>query len=141
MPSVEKFRMLNSGSESVIAAVRIARLATKKKKVIKMGGAYHGWMDQMVFGTRIPRTGRFEAHGIPRAYTKHTQESFPYNLKALERKLIFNKFRGGTAAIILEPLGTESGTRPVPKNFNTKVRALCNKYGALPNFRRSSYRF
>ena len=131
MPSVEKFRMLNSGSESVIAAVRIARLATGKKKVIKMGGAYHGWMDQMVYGTRIPRTGRFEAHGIPKAYTKHTQEVYPNNLKALERKLFFNKFRGGTAAVILEPLGTESGTRPVPKNYNENVRKLCDKYGAL----------
>ncbi|MEW7290698.1 aspartate aminotransferase family protein [Aquimarina sp. 2304DJ70-9] len=131
MPSVEKFRMLNSGSESVIAAVRIARLATGKKKVIKIGGAYHGWMDQMVYGTRIPRTGRFEAHGIPRAYTKHTQEVYPNNLKALERKLLFNTLRGGTAAIILEPLGTESGTRPVPKGYNQKVRNLCDKYGAL----------
>jgi len=131
MPSVEKFRMLNSGSESVIAAVRIARLATGKKKIIKIGGAYHGWMDQMVYGTRIPRTGRFEAHGIPKAYTKHTQEVYPNNIKALERKLKFNKLRGGTAAVILEPLGTESGTRPVPKDYNKKVRALCDKYGAL----------
>ncbi len=131
MPSVEKFRMLNSGSESVIAAVRIARLATGKKKVIKIGGAYHGWMDQMVYGTRIPRTGRFEAHGIPKAYTKHTQEVYPNNLKALERKLRWNRLRGGTAAVILEPLGTESGTRPVPKGYNKEVRKLCNKYGAL----------
>jgi len=131
MPSVEKFRMLNSGSESVIAAVRIARLATGKKKLIKIGGAYHGWMDQMVYGTRIPRTGRFEAHGIPKAYTKHTQEVYPNNLKALERKLRFNKLRGGTAAVILEPLGTESGTRPVPKEYNAGVRRLCDKYSAL----------
>lgn len=131
MPSVEKFRMLNSGSESVIAAVRIARLATKKKKIIKIGGAYHGWMDQMVYGTRIPRTGRFEAHGIPKAYTKHTQEVYPNDLGALERKLRFNKLRGGTAAVIVEPLGTESGTRPVPKDYNEGVRELCDKYGAL----------
>ena len=131
IPSVEKFRMLNSGSEAVIAAVRVARLATKKKKIIKIGGAYHGWMDQMVYGTRIPRTGRFESHGIPRAYTKHTQEVYPNDLKALEQKLFFNKFRGGTAAVIVEPLGPESGTRPVPKNYNESVRKLCDKYGAL----------
>ncbi len=131
IPSVEKFRMLNSGSESVIAAVRIARLATGKKKIIKIGGAYHGWMDQMVYGTRIPGTGRFEAHGIPKAYTKHTQEVYPNNLRALERKLLFNTLRGGTAAVIVEPLGTESGTRPVAKDYNKKVRALCDKYGAL----------
>lgn len=131
LPSVEKFRMLNSGSESVIATIRIARLATGNKKIIKIGGAYHGWMDQMVYGTRIPRTGRFESHGIPRAYTKHTQEVYPNDLRALERKLIFNKLRGGTAAVIVEPLGPESGTRPVPKNYNQKVRELCDKYDAL----------
>lgn len=130
-PSVDKFRMLNSGSEAVIAAVRVARLATKKKKIIKIGGAYHGWMDQMVYGTRIPRTGRFESHGIPKSYTKHTQEVYPNNLKALEVKLISNKIRGGTAAIIVEPLGPESGTRPVAKDFNENVRKLCDKYGAL----------
>lgn len=131
IPSVDKFRMLNSGSEAAIGAVRVARLATKKKKVIKIGGAYHGWMDQMVYGTRIPRTGRFESHGIPKSYTKHTQEVYPNDLKALERKLFFNKFRGGTAAVILEPLGPESGTRPVPKEYNKSVRKLCDKYGAL----------
>ena len=131
MPSVDFFRMLNSGSESVIAACRIARLATKKKKIIKIGGAYHGWMDQMVYGIRIPRTGRFESHGIPRSYTRHTQEVYPNNLKALERKLWWNQLRGGTAAVILEPLGPESGTRPVPYDFNKEVRRLCDKYGAL----------
>ncbi|MHA2425973.1 MAG: aminotransferase class III-fold pyridoxal phosphate-dependent enzyme, partial [Candidatus Thorarchaeota archaeon] len=47
MPSVELFRMLGSGTESAMAAIRVARLATGKKKVIKMGGAYHGWSDQM----------------------------------------------------------------------------------------------
>jgi glutamate-1-semialdehyde 2,1-aminomutase len=131
MPSVDMFRMLNSGSESVIAAVRTARVITGKTKVIKIGGAYHGWMDQMVYGIRIPGTGRFEAHGIPRAYTKHTQEVFPNRLDQLERTLIFNKLRGGTAAVILEPLGPESGTYPMQKGFNKAVRELCDKYGAL----------
>ena len=131
MPGVDMFRSLNSGSESVIAAVRVARLATGKKKIIKIGGAYHGWMDQMVYGVRIPGTGRFEAHGIPRTYTRHTQEVPPNDIGALERKLLFNKLRGGTAAVIIEPMGPESGTRPIPKEYNQQVRALCDKYGAL----------
>jgi glutamate-1-semialdehyde 2,1-aminomutase len=65
VPSVDLFRMLNSGTEAVMAAIRVARLATGNKKIIKIGGGYHGWSDQMVYGLRIPRTGRFEAHGIP----------------------------------------------------------------------------
>ncbi len=131
MPSVDMFRMLNSGSESVIAAVRTARVITGKKKIIKVGGAYHGWMDQMVYGIRIPGSGRFESHGIPRAYTSQTQEVYPNDLGALERTLIFNKLRGGTAAVILEPLGPESGTYPSQKGYNKAVRELCDKYGAL----------
>jgi len=131
IPSVDMFRMLNSGSESVIAAVRTARVITGKKKVIKVGGAYHGWMDQMVYGIRIPGSGRIESHGIPRAFTSHTQEVYPNDLGALERTLMFNRFRGGTAAVILEPLGPESGTYPSQKGFNKAVRELCDKYGAL----------
>lgn len=131
IPSVEMFRMLGSGTEAVMASIRVARLATGKKKVIKLGGAYHGWSDQMVYGMRIPGTGRFDAHGIPRGCTKHTQEVFPNDIRALKRKLWWNRFRGGTAAVILEPVGTESGTRPVDFDYNTKVRELCTKFGAL----------
>ena len=54
MPNVEMFRMLGSGTESVMAALRIARIATGKKRIIKIGGAYHGWSDQMVYGLKIP---------------------------------------------------------------------------------------
>lgn len=130
-PSIDLFRMLGSGTEAVMAAIRVARLATKKKKIIKIGGAYHGWSDQMVYGMRIPGTGRFEAHGIPRACSKHTQEVMPNSISALERKLRMNKLRGGTAAVILEPIGPESGTRPVAFDYNKQVRELCDKYGAL----------
>ena len=131
MPAVEMFRMLGSGTESVMAAIRVARLATKKKCVIKMGGAYHGWSDQMVYSLKIPRSGRFEAHGIPRACVKYTTEAAPNDLASLERRLFLNRFRGGTAAVIVEPVGPESGTRPVDKEHNAEVRRLCDKYGAL----------
>ena len=131
MPAVEMFRMLGSGTEAVMAAIRAARVYTKKKKVIKVGGAYHGWSDQMVYGLHIPGTGRLEATGIPNNVNKHTQEFFPNNLAALRRKLILNRLRGGTAAVILEPIGPESGTRPVPYDFNQKVRELCDEFGAV----------
>jgi len=134
MPSIEMFRMLGSGTESVMAAIRIARAHTRRKKIIKVGGAYHGWSDQMVFGIHIPGTGRFEAAGIPRGSSLHTQEFYPNDLSALKRKLIFNQLRGGTAAVIVEPLGPESGTRPVAREFNQEVRRLCDKYGALMIF-------
>ena len=131
MPSIEMFRMLGSGTESVMAAVRAARVFTGKKYVIKVGGAYHGWSDPMVYGLHVPGTGRFEAKGIPRGASASTQEFFPNSIAALRRHLIFNRLRGGTAAVILEPLGPESGTRPVPFDFNQQVRKLCEEFGAL----------
>ena len=131
MPSVEMFRMLGSGTEAVMAALRVARLATGKKKIVKIGGAYHGWSDQMVYSLKIPGTWRFEAHGIPRASSRDTTEARPNDLASLERVLAFNRLRGGTAAVILEPLGPESGTRPVDAGYNREARRLCTKYGAL----------
>jgi len=62
---------------------------------------------------------------------KGIQEFFPNDLNDLERKLKKNSLRGGTAAVMIEPLGPESGTRPVDKDFNKGVEALCRKYGAL----------
>jgi glutamate-1-semialdehyde 2,1-aminomutase len=131
MPSIEMFRMLGSGTEAVMAAIRAARTFTKKKIVIKGGGAYHGWSDQMVYGLHVPGTGRLEAKGIPRRVNSFTQEFYPNSLSALKRHLIFNRPRGGTAAVIVEPVGPESGTRPVPFDFNQKVRQLCDEFGAL----------
>ncbi len=131
MPAVEMFRMLGSGTEGVMAAIRAARTFTKKKYIIKVGGAYHGWSDQMVYGLHVPGTGRLEAKGIPRGANATTEEFFPNSLNALKRHLMFNRLRGGTAAVIVEPLGPESGTRPVPFDFNQKVRALCDEFGTL----------
>lgn len=125
------FRMLGSGTESVMAAIRVARCATKHKRIIKVGGAYHGWSDQMVYGLKIPGSRQFlESHGIPGSY-KTTDEVRPNDLKMLEKMLRLNKLKGGTAAVIVEPVGPESGTRPVDFDYNEKARILAKKYGAL----------
>lgn len=132
MPNVEMFRMLGSGTEAVMASLRIARIATGKKRIIKIGGAYHGWSDQMVYGLKIPGSrALLESHGIPSGAYRLTDEVRPNDLNMLEKMLSRNKLRGGTAAVILEPVGPESGTRPVARDYNRKVRALCDKYGAL----------
>ena len=131
MPAIEMFRMLGSGTESVMAAIRAARAFTGKKEVIKVGGAYHGWSDQMVYGLHVPGTWRFESKGIPFGATARTREVYPNDLKALRRKLTQNRLLGGTAAVIVEPVGPESGTRPVSFEFNARVRELCDEFGAL----------
>ncbi len=131
IPSIEMFRMLGSGTEGVMAAIRAARVFTGKKKIIKVGGAYHGWSDSMVYGLHIPGTRRLEAKGIPGGASANTQEVYPNDLNALRRQMQLNRLLGGTAAVIVEPVGPESGTRPVYKDYNRQVRQLCDEFGAL----------
>lgn len=131
VPSVEKFRMLGSGTEACMCALRIARLKTGHKNVLKMGGAYHGWSDQLAYGIRIPGTKGILSKGVPGFVFKHTDEFFPNDLEDLERKLKRNKLDGGTAAVYIEPVGPESGTRPVSKEFVQGCERLAHEYGAL----------
>lgn len=128
---VEMFRMLGSGTESCMAAIRLARVATGKKHVVKLGGAYHGWSDQLSYGMRVPGTRSFNSHGIPGYIFRRTHEVYPNDIRALKKRLQRNRMWGGTAAVLVEPVGPESGTRPVDKNYNAEVRALCDHYGAL----------
>ncbi len=131
MPWVELYRSLASGTEADMTAVRIARTYTGKTKIIKVGGAYHGWSDQLVYSLHIPYTKTFEAHGIPKEASANTQEIFPNDIEGLRKLLEANEKEGGTAAVIVEPLGPESGTRPVARDFNKKVRELCDEFKAL----------
>jgi glutamate-1-semialdehyde 2,1-aminomutase len=103
MPSIETFRMLGSGTEGVIAAIRAARASTGKTNIVKVGGAYHGWSDQMVFALRLPGTGALEASGIPEGCYAHTQEVYPNDIDELRSTLQANEDTGGTAAVIVEP--------------------------------------
>ncbi len=129
--SAEMFRMLGSGTEACMVAARIARLKTGHKNILKMGGAYHGWSDQLAYGIRIPGTRGLQSKGVPNFVFKHTDEFFPNDLHDLEKKLRKNQLTGGTAAVFLEPVGPESGTRPVSKEFVKGVERLAHKYGAL----------
>ena len=131
VPSVDMFRMFGSGTEACMGAIRIARLATKHKHVLKMGGAYHGWSDQLAYGIRIPGSKFTQAHGVPRKMFKYIDEFFPGDLNSLESKLRAKKIKGGTAAVMIEPVGPESGTRPLSDEFLRGVRSLCDQYGAL----------
>ena len=131
VPSVEMFRMLGSGTEAAMCAARVARLKTGNKNLLKMGGAYHGWSDQLAYGIRIPGTKGLQSRGIPKYVFGHTDEFFPGDLDDLEKKLKRNKARGGTAAVYIEPVGPESGTWPVSREFIRGTEELAHKYGAL----------
>ena len=79
VPSVEMFRMLGSGTEACMVAARIARLKTGKKNILKMGGAYHGWSDQLAYGIRIPGTKGIQSRGVPNFVFKHTDARYSWS--------------------------------------------------------------
>lgn len=131
MPWVEMYRCFASGTEADMAAIRVARVYTGKEIIVKAGGAYHGWSDQLVYSLHIPYTKKFEAHGIPDEVTAHTREYYPGDIDSLRKVLEENEKEGGTAAVILEPFGPESGTRMTEYDHCKKVRELCDEFNCL----------
>lgn len=131
MPWIEQYRCLASGTEADMVAIRVARTFTGKQKIVKVGGAYHGWSDQLVYSLHIPYTKNFEAHGIPTECAAHTTECYPGDIESLRKILEANEKEGGTAAVLLEPFGPESGTRMAHFDYCAKVRELCDEFDAL----------
>ncbi|MBI5552673.1 MAG: aminotransferase class III-fold pyridoxal phosphate-dependent enzyme [Desulfobacterales bacterium] len=134
MPGVEMVRFLQSGTEADMAAIRIARAFTGKQKIIKIGGSYHGWADQMVYSIHIPQTGALEAKGIPAECFSHIVDVPPNDFAALEKAFKEHQDKGGVAGILVEPIGGESGAHPVHPHWNPTIRQLCDQYGALMIF-------
>ena len=124
MPAVEKVRFLQSGTEADMAAIRLARAYTGKKKIVKFCGAYHGWSDQLVIDLWVPHSGRFMANGIPEEATQNTIVVPQNNLNALQRAIEENEKDGGIAAVLVEPMGAESGTMPLEENFHKALRKI-----------------
>lgn len=131
VPSVEMFRMLGSGTESCMAAIRIARAYTNHRYVIKSAGGYHGWSDQLLYDIREAGTKNSHAAGIPEACYADTQAVLVNDLDLMRDQMIKNEANGGTACIIVEPLGPEAGARLISEDYNKGLRKLCDEFGAL----------
>jgi glutamate-1-semialdehyde 2,1-aminomutase len=127
-PSCEKVRWLQSGTESDMLAIRVARVFTGKKHVIKVGGSYHGWSDQLVYDMHIPGTKRMESHGIPKEIYKYIDSVPPNDIETLKEMFREKK---KVAAVIIEPMGGESGAIPVRPEFNKEVEELCHQNDTL----------
>lgn len=134
MPGVEMVRFLQSGSEADMAVIRIARAFTGKLKIIKIGGSYHGWSDQVVYSIHVPQTGALESKGIPQECFTHIVDVAPNDFDALEKAFKDNQNKGGVAGILVEPIGGESGAHPVHPDWNKRIRELCDQYGSLMIF-------
>jgi len=131
MPNIEKVRFVQSGTEAIMAALRIARAKTGHTKIIKIDGNYHGWGDQTVLSLHIPGTGMMLSEGIPTECLSNTLSVMPNDFEGLRQVFEDAKKEGHVAACLVEANGGEAGTHPVHPDWNKYVRELCDEYGAL----------
>ena len=131
VPNIEMVRMVNSGTEAVMSAVRVARGATGKDKIIKFEGCYHGHSDAMLVkaGSGALTGGRPDSAGVPAAVAGDTLTATYNDLDSVERLLQANK--GQVAAVIVEPVAANMGVVPPAQGFLEGLRALCDEYHAL----------
>ena len=125
VPSAERVRFTSSGTEATLLALRLARAATGRGKVIKLAGHFHGWHDQVAIGTDPPFDGPDTA-GLPPGVVSSVV-TVPADSAALAGALA----QGDVAAVILEPSGAAWGTVPLPDGFLQAARRLADASGAL----------
>ncbi|PAW76047.1 MAG: glutamate-1-semialdehyde-2,1-aminomutase [Verrucomicrobia bacterium Tous-C9LFEB] len=131
VPSVEKVRMTSSGTEATMTAVRLARGFTKRDKIIKFEGCYHGHVDSLLVkaGSGALTLGQPDSAGIPACLAALTL-ALPFNdIDAVRFALDHNK--GEVAAIILEPLPANAGLIPPLPGYLEALRQLCTEHGTL----------
>lgn len=130
-PSIEKMRFVSSGTEATFSAIRVARAAAGRDKIIKFSGCYHGHADYLLVsaGSGVSTLGLPDSPGVPADFARHTLVA-PYNdLAAVEK--MFAEFPGQVAAIIVEPVVGNMGFVPPVEGFLRGLRALCTREKAI----------
>jgi glutamate-1-semialdehyde 2,1-aminomutase len=130
-PSMEKVRLVNSGTEATMSAIRVARGFTGRDKVVKFEGCYHGHADGLLVkaGSGAATFGVPTSPGVPKSYARNTI-TLPYNdTKALER--VLTKERKSVACIIVEPVAGNMGCVLPKRVFLKALRSLTRKYGIV----------
>ena len=131
VPSVEKVRMVNSGTEATMSCIRLARGFTGRDKIIKFEGCYHGHVDSLLVkaGSGALTHGRPDSAGVPAALAELTI-TVPFNdLKVVQETLAAN--RNEIAAIILEPVPANAGLYLPEPGFLKELRTLCDAEGSV----------
>ena len=131
LPGVEMVRMVNSGTEAVMSAVRLARGATGRDKIIKFEGCYHGHSDAMLVGagSGALTQGEPDSKGVTKGAAQDTLMAQYNDLASVERLLEAND--GAVAAVIVEPVAANMGVVPPEDGFLQGLRTLCDRHGAL----------
>jgi len=131
MPSLERVRFVSSGTEAAMSAVRVARAATTRDKIIKFEGCYHGHADGFLVraGSGALTLGTPTSPGVTAAAAADTLIASYNNLDSVERLL--NANRGQVAAIVVEPIAGNMGLVPPADGFLQGLRDLCDAHGAV----------
>jgi glutamate-1-semialdehyde 2,1-aminomutase len=131
MPSIEKVRMVNSGTEATMSCLRLARAFTRRDKIIKFDGCYHGHVDPLLVksGSGALTHGQPSSAGVPQAFSDLTI-SLPFNNVEVVREA-FRENKNEIAAIILEPIPANAGLYFPNDNYLTMLREECTRNGAL----------
>lgn len=126
-PNVEMVRMVNSGTEAVMSALRAARGFTGRDKIIKFAGCYHGHSDAMLVkaGSGVMTAGQPDSAGVPRGCAQDTLIAAYNDLDSV--RALFAENRDQVAALIVEPLAANMGVVPPEKGFLQGLRALCDE--------------
>jgi len=131
VPSVEVVRMVNSGTEATMSALRLARGYTKRDKIMKFEGCYHGHADSLLIkaGSGVATLGLPDSPGVPSSIAVNTI-TVPYNdMESV--KLAFEKFGNELAAVIVEPVAGNMGVVPPMPGFLEGLREITHRYGTL----------
>ena len=131
VPSIEMVRMVNSGTEAVMSAIRAARGFTGRNKIIKFAGCYHGHSDAMLVkaGSGVMTAGIPDSAGVPAGCTQDTLTAVYNDLDSVEA--IFDQFRGEIAAVIVEPVAANMGVVLPKEGFLEGLRRICTEQGSL----------
>jgi len=131
VPSMEKLRMVNSGTEATMSCIRLARGYTGKNKIIKFTGCYHGHVDSLLVkaGSGVSTFGLPDSPGIPKELASLTY-SCPYNNIETVSEVVSN-IGDDLAAIIVEPIAGNMGFVPGESVFLSTLRKLCNQHNSL----------
>lgn len=131
VPSIEMVRMVNSGTEAVMSALRAARGFTGRNKIVKFMGCYHGHTDAMLVkaGSGVMTAGVPDSAGVPAGCTQDTLSAVYNDLESV--RALFESCGEEIAAVIEEPVGANMGVVPPVEGFLQGLRALCDRYGSL----------
>ena len=131
VPSIEQLRFVNSGTEAVMSAIRLARAFTKKKKIIKFDGCYHGHADHLLVsaGSGLATLKKASSDGVPEEFINETI-SIPFNDENVVNTT-FNRYKGEIAAVIVEPVPANMGVVLPLKNYLGFLRKITTENNAL----------